>query len=501
MSDVSDAQLLRDYAEHGQEAAFREIVARHTDAIYSAALRQVGSHDLACDVAQSVFTDLARKAASLSRTLEANASLLGWLYRSTRFAASNQLREDRRRQVRERLAMEHFGPDSDAASAPAPEWERIGPVLDAAMADLSHDDCEALLLRFFQNHDFRAIGQSLGVSDDTAQKRVSRALEKLRAHLTRRGVTTSAAALSLAFSAHAVQGAPAGLAAVLSNTALAGATLGTTATVATTITMTTLQKTFIAATLAVAVGTGVYEAHRASVSQSEVQTLQQQQALLAQQIQQLTRERDAASSNLTTLRSDQERVRRDIDELPKLRGELTRLRALAQGQSGTTQGNAASAGSEDSFTQSVLALTRRAGELNQQLQRMPDKKIPELAFLNESDWLSVAKDANLQTEADIRQSLANLRNAAKGKFGNYASHALDKYLEANNQQLPADLSQLKPYFDPPVDDAVLQRYQVEVLKGDAGSDPRDNWVLIEKAPADKDYEMPLHIRGWTGHGG
>ncbi len=41
MSEASDAQLLRDYAEHGNEAAFREIVERHTDAIYSAALRQV----------------------------------------------------------------------------------------------------------------------------------------------------------------------------------------------------------------------------------------------------------------------------------------------------------------------------------------------------------------------------------------------------------------------------------------------------------------------------
>ena len=132
---------------------------------------------------------------------------------------------------------------------------------------------------------------------------------------------------------------------------------------------------------------------------------------------------------------------------------------------------------------------------------MPDKKIPELALLNENDWLSVARDANFQSEADVRRSLANLRNVAKATFGDYASRALVKYLEANNQQLPADLAQLKPYFDVPVDDAVLQRYRVEVLKGDDGSDPRDNFVLIEKAPADKDYEMPLHIRGWTGHGG
>ena len=75
MTEASDAQLLRDYVEHGHEAAFHEIVVRHTDAVYSAALRQVISPALARDVAQSVFTDLARKAPSLARTLDAKGSL------------------------------------------------------------------------------------------------------------------------------------------------------------------------------------------------------------------------------------------------------------------------------------------------------------------------------------------------------------------------------------------------------------------------------------------
>ncbi len=52
MSEASDAQLLREYVQRGNEAAFREIVVRHTDAVYSAALRQVISPDLARDVAQ-----------------------------------------------------------------------------------------------------------------------------------------------------------------------------------------------------------------------------------------------------------------------------------------------------------------------------------------------------------------------------------------------------------------------------------------------------------------
>src|SRR5437868_4680408 len=97
MQEKSDAQLLREYVEKAGEPAFREIVERHADIIYSAALRQVGSPDLARDVAQSVFTDLARKAGPLAQKMEANSSLLGWLYRSTRFAALNLMRDDRRR--------------------------------------------------------------------------------------------------------------------------------------------------------------------------------------------------------------------------------------------------------------------------------------------------------------------------------------------------------------------------------------------------------------------
>jgi DNA-directed RNA polymerase specialized sigma24 family protein len=101
MQEKSDVELLREYAQDGNEAAFREIVVRHTDLIYSSALRQMASPDLAQDVAQGVFSDLARKARPLANSLEQNASLLGWLFRSTPFAALNQLRDDRRRQARE----------------------------------------------------------------------------------------------------------------------------------------------------------------------------------------------------------------------------------------------------------------------------------------------------------------------------------------------------------------------------------------------------------------
>jgi hypothetical protein len=91
-----------------------------------------------------------------------------------------------------------------------------------------------------------------------------------------------------------------------------------------------------------------------------------------------------------------------------------------------------------------------------------------------------------------------LRNVAKAKFGTYATRALDKFIAANNGQLPTQLFQLKPYFEVPVEDAILQRY--EVLQTSDASSPRENWVLRETAPADRDYELPLHVKGWSAGG-
>ena len=130
MQEKSDAQLLGAYLD-GDEAAFREIVSRHTDLVYSAALRQVNSPDLAQDISQSVFVDLVRKAKQVNERLTPEASLAGWLYRSTRFAVLTRLRDDQRRARHERQAMEQLITDS----SPVPDWDRIRPHLDEAMAE------------------------------------------------------------------------------------------------------------------------------------------------------------------------------------------------------------------------------------------------------------------------------------------------------------------------------------------------------------------------------
>ena len=315
MSECSDAKLLRDYAEHRDESAFREIVNRHGGLVYSAALRQVESSELAGDVAQTVFTNLARKARAVASQVAENSSLVGWLYRSTRFAALNQSRAARRRLSHERQAMEHMLANSETAF----DWERIRPLLDEAMASLAEADRDAVLLRYFKGQEFRVVGGALGISEDAAQKRVSRAIERLRAFFTQRDVTLTGAAIAGAVSANAVQGMPVGLATKITTAALAGTTLTTT----TATLMTTLQKTIIGAALAAAVGAGLFETGRALRLRNEVQALRREHA---NQLQLLSRERDEALGQLAGLREKNDRLNQNTAELLKLRAEATRLR-------------------------------------------------------------------------------------------------------------------------------------------------------------------------------
>ncbi len=487
MHDKSDALLLREYADHGDEAAFREIVVRHTDLIYSAALRQVASPDLAHDVAQSVFTDLARKAPSLSLKLKQDASILGWLYRSTRFAALNQLRKDQRRQAHERQVMEHFDSAPDAAL----EWDVVRPVLDEVMSDLNDEDREALLLRYFERHDFRTIGQTLGVSDDAAQKRVGRALERLRVEFNRRGVITTSIALSTALSANAVTAAPAGLSVILSTAALAGATTlaaTTTATVTNAIVMTTLQKTLVCVALAALAGAGMYEARQASQLRDQIQTLQEQHAPLVEQIQALQRERDEGKNRLAGLLEDISRWESNPNqtELLKLRGEVTRLKA-AENRKVTDPAEAAAKSWADRVTQ-----------LKQKLELTPGAKIPEFKYLTEANWLDAASEP-LVREEDYRRAFARLRSVGENQMIISMHKALGEYMKQNGGQFPTDLSQLKSHFETLPDDEMLQRYAIVPASQIPNMKMGGDWLITVKNPVDEEFDS-LWAMGPKGFG-
>jgi RNA polymerase sigma factor (sigma-70 family) len=218
---MDDAELLARYVQSRSEPAFAELVRRHVDLVFSAALRQVGGDPhRAEEVTQMVFISLARKASSLVR----HPALLAWLHQSTRFAASNLRRDEGRRWSHERAAaLESAGTTADGATA---DWERLRPVLDDTVNELNRADREAVLMRFFANRPFAEVGQRLGLSENAARMRVERALAKLQAGLARRGITSTAAALSMALSGNAVLAAPAGVAASATGAAIAGAAGG-----------------------------------------------------------------------------------------------------------------------------------------------------------------------------------------------------------------------------------------------------------------------------------
>jgi len=291
----TDLDLLARYARHHAEDAFAEIVRRHLDLVHSAALRQVRSPQLAEEVAQSAFLKLARHA----RQLAPGTIVSAWLYQVTRREAIDVVRREARRHLREQIATE-----MNAINATAADWTGIEPLLDEAMHDLDETDRAAVLLRYFEEKSLREVGQALGASENAAQKRLTRAVERLREFFGKRGVTVGARGLVVAISANAVQAAPVGLAVTISATAaLAGTTLAATATATATkaIAMTTLQKAVVTATVAILAGAGVYQARRASQLREQVQTLQQQQAPLTEQIEQLRRERDDALKRVASL--------------------------------------------------------------------------------------------------------------------------------------------------------------------------------------------------------
>jgi RNA polymerase sigma factor (sigma-70 family) len=209
-------QLLADYAANGSEMAFQELVARYLDLVYSTAIRLVeGDTHRAKDVAQTVFVDLARTAAKLSP----NSMLGGWLHRHTCFVARTVMRGERRRQARERQAMEMSALNNHPDMALA----EIAPDLDEAINELGADDRDAILLRFFERRNLRSVGEALGTNENVAQKRVARAVQELATLLRRRGFTLPVAALATGLAAGAVTAAPAGLALSIAGTVLAGA--------------------------------------------------------------------------------------------------------------------------------------------------------------------------------------------------------------------------------------------------------------------------------------
>lgn len=203
MREQNDAELLSAYLNQQSEDAFGLLVERHIVLVYSAAIRQVQNPQLAEEITQATFAILAQKAPGLtSRT-----TLAGWLCRTAHFVARNASKIELRRHYREQEAYMQ-----SLINEPSPEtWPQFAPLLDEAVAHLNETDRSAVILRFFERKSLNEVSDILGVAPDAAQKRVSRALEKLRNFFARRGVNSTTSAIAESISAHSLQAVPVGL--------------------------------------------------------------------------------------------------------------------------------------------------------------------------------------------------------------------------------------------------------------------------------------------------
>jgi hypothetical protein len=240
--------------------------------------------------------------------------------------------------------------------------------------------------------------------------------------------------------------------------------------------MTARQKLLVATTVALALGLGTFEIRQAARLQDRLAAAEQ----------------SATQARLATAR----RLADLTDENTRLLAETERLRADALA---ATQARAADATSAlDPSLRAMADWLERVQTLKARLQAHPEIAIPE-QWLTEEDWLDAAKDNPLAKETDFRRAASRLRNAADGYFTQKAYPALQRYAKAHDGKFPADIAQLQPYFEPPIDPALLQRWAVKPAKAAPGIKLGGDWVITQKSSVDEEMDQHTAISA-TGFG-
>jgi RNA polymerase sigma factor (sigma-70 family) len=483
VNDHDNRALVSDYVKTGSEAAFRELVARYLGLVYSTALRLVGGDThWAEDVTQTVFSDLARKARGLSKSV----SLGGWLYQRTFNVAAPMMRAARRRQSREREVAQMNALHDDSCR----DLARIEPILDETIMELSPEDRTAITLRFFERRDYKFIGNALGSNDDAARMRVSRALDKLHGLLMRRGVQLSAAGLGTALTCEAVTAAPIGLAASVATIALSKSAGAGVAGISLKVLLTMTKAKAIGIAIVAILGTSVLmQLHMQEQLRETRSTVQRQNASTAV----LEADNDRLSKLASGKNDSESSSPAQLTEVMRLRAEVSRLRTEASERAKVNPGSTSTASSK------AEAMLDRVGLLRARLEETPAAKIPEFQFLTPEDWL-LAADRKLDTDADYQKGFSDLRNRAEGRFLTLMQPALFKYIQTHGEQFPPAVEALKPYFDSPPTDEMLRRYHV--VPGSSVPHPNldSDWVIAVQSTLDPESnnQMVLGRKGQSG---
>jgi RNA polymerase sigma factor (sigma-70 family) len=398
VNERTDSDLLHDYAENGSESAFAELVNRHIALVYSAALRVVVDAHLAEDVTQGTFAILAKEA----RHLVARVFLSSWLHRTASNLASKLVRGEMRRRAREQeaYAMQMLPPESD------PDWKRLAPLLDANLNELAEADRTVILLRFFEKKTAREIGSALKLSEEAAQKRVVRALNRLRGLLASQGVGLSTTTLAALITSQAIVAAPIGLTTSVSTAALVGGSVagGITLTTLKLIVMSKLKVSAVSALVVAGVATPVVLQHQTVTGLREENGALREQS---RQVNVLRGENEKLSGDLLEARRSQSLTRAQLSELLRLRGEVGPLR-------------------RDSQDLAQL----RARQLADQTAAAPAQPAPHGDFIPAAAWANVGAD---KPEAGIQTFFWAGKHGETNLVGNLLRWQRDAALPASDE--------------------------------------------------------------------
>lgn len=457
-----DVEEIRAYAERGCEEAFRRLVQRHVQLVYSVALRRVGGeHSLAEEISQMVFLDLARKAVSLPR----NVILAGWLHRHTCFVASSTLRRESRRREREKKASEMSPPDGNGSDS----WTWIAPILDNAINRLSGLDRTALLLRFYENQDVREVARALDVTEAAAQKRISRALERLRLVLSGPGeANVSSSGLASLLSSHAVTTIPAHVATGVGAAALAGlGTAGAATTITQIVAMTTMAKIKAGVLGALIIGMAV----PLGLQHQSLKELRAENANLLEEANQ--------SPELEDLREENQRLREDLAEPALARNEFSELLRLR--------------GEVGQLRQKNSELAKAKKELQDAKAETAKGPVPMQTTDELADQIQSAKAVILDPGEAVHRKLAALRvlRSADARSDDIVREMVSAYYSTGDQEARADIfRQLHGVHTPE-----LKRPLVEAV-----SDPANRPELREEAAETLEgYTSDPNITAWLEH--
>jgi hypothetical protein len=247
----------------------------------------------------------------------------------------------------------------------------------------------------------------------------------------------------------------------------------------------------VGALLILSLGFSAYEGRNQLFLRDELKALEQQEALLSQQMHQLVSKRNDANRQITIIRSENEQADKKVGEVLKLRGELAQLRksSLARDWANPL---------DLSLEAEMKSWLGKVDLLKQYAQKHPHKTIPEIQYLTAREWLGAASrltDKELNDEKAYTSLMTHLCEQAEVSFGSVIAHSLKKYV-AETDAFPSELKQLERYCDSAVMDILLKHYEIRPFPRDKSIfNPRFEWMITRKEPMRQDFRRAILPEG------